>query len=279
MSDQRRAELATFLRSRRERLTPEEVGLPRGRRRRTPGLRREEVSQLAAIGTTWYTWLEQGRDIQVSAEVLDAIARTLRLDQSEREHLFGLAGSIDPSPAAGYLPITAAIREHLDQLTPLPACVQSGRYDILAYNEPFSRLMCDLDAIPPEDRNVIWLGFTNDEWKSRMISVEQVQRLMAAKFRASMTEHLGDPSWKALLSRLQAASPEFCEYWDRHDVLRAGSQMKTYRHPQYGLLQLTSTSLWLEPGPARPRMVTFTPDNEETREKLKLLAGSPLVTV
>lgn len=253
--------------------------MPRGRRRRTPGLRREEVSQLAAIGTTWYTWLEQGREIQVSAEVLDAIARTLRLDQSEREHLFALAGSIDPSPAGAYTPITDAVRELLDQLAPLPACVQNGRYDILAFNRPFTRLMCDLDSVPLEDRNVIWLGFMNDQWKSRLVAVKETQRLMAAKFRASMAENLGDPSWKALLNRLQAASPEFCDYWDRHEVLRAGNQLKLYNHPEHGLLRLTATSLWLEPGPARPRVVSFTPDDEETREKLKLLAGSPLVTV
>jgi transcription regulator MmyB-like protein/helix-turn-helix protein len=280
VSDQRRDELAGFLRSRRERLTPEEVGLPRGRRRRTPGLRREEVSQLAAIGTTWYTWLEQGRDIQVSAEVLDAIARTLRLDQSEREHLFALAGAVDPSPAAAYTPVTDSLRVLLEQVLPLPACVQNGRYDLLAYNRSFSRLMCDLDSIAPEDRNVIWLGFMNEQWKSTLVELERTQRLMAAKFRATMAENLGDPAWKALLSRLQNASPEFCEYWDRHEVERPGNQVKLYRHPVHGLLQLSATSLWTEPSSNRPRLVTYTPLDEETREKLPFLAGSPpLVTV
>src|SRR4051812_21014540 len=96
----RRGELAAFLRSRRERITPEQVGLPRGRRRRTPGLRREEVAQLAAVGVTWYTWLEQARDIHVSVQVLDSIARALLLDRSERQHLFELSGAVDPSPGS-----------------------------------------------------------------------------------------------------------------------------------------------------------------------------------
>ena len=275
----RREELATFLRNRRERLTPEEVGVPRGRRRRTPGLRREEIAQLASIGVTWYTWLEQGRDIQVSPEVLDAIARTLRLDQSERDHVFALAGSIDPSPAAACTPITDAVRDLLERLEPLPACLQNARYDIVAYNRPFSRLMCDLDSVPPEDHNVIWLGFMNEQWKATLSDLDGTQRLMAAKFRASMAENLGDPTWKALLKRLQAASPEFCEYWDRHEVVRPGNQVKVYQHPDCGQLRLTATSLWLEPGNSRPRLVTYTPVDEETREKLHLLSESPpLVT-
>src|SRR5262245_17838156 len=130
-SDPRREELAAFLRSRRERITPEQVGLPRGRRRRTPGLRREEVAQLAAVGVTWYTWLEQARDIQVSAQVLDAIARALQLDRSERAHLFALAGSADPSPGSDCSGVTPALRMMLDRLEPYPACVQNSRYDVL----------------------------------------------------------------------------------------------------------------------------------------------------
>src|SRR5919198_5844119 len=118
-SEIRRHELAAFLRSRRERITPEEVGLPRGRRRRTPGLRREEVAQLSAVGVTWYTWLEQARDIQVSVQVLDALARTLMLDSSERAHLFNLAGAVDPAPNADCSGVTDAQRLLLEQLEPI----------------------------------------------------------------------------------------------------------------------------------------------------------------
>ena len=116
----RRHELAAFLRHRREHIAPEQVGLPRGRRRRTPGLRREEVAQLSAVGVTWYTWLEQARDIQVSVQVLDALARALLLDPSERSHLFQLAGAVDPTPATVCPSITPAIRQVLAQLEPVP---------------------------------------------------------------------------------------------------------------------------------------------------------------
>ncbi len=144
----RRHELAAFLRHRREHITPEQVGLPRGTRRRTPGLRREEVAQLAAVGVTWYTWLEQARDIQVSVQVLDALARTLFLDSSERAHLFQLAGAIDPQPATSCAVVTPALQAMLDQLDPIPACLQNSRYDILAYNRTYGMLLCDLDAVP-----------------------------------------------------------------------------------------------------------------------------------
>src|SRR6478735_1345732 len=157
-TDVRRHELANFLRSRRERITPEQVGLVRGRRRRTPGLRREEVAQLSAVGVTWYTWLEQARDIQVSPQVLDALARALLLDRSERSHLFSLAAAIDPAPGTECPSITPALREMLWQLDPIPACVQNSRYDILAYNRTYGRLLFDLDAVAPENRNCMLLS-------------------------------------------------------------------------------------------------------------------------
>ncbi|HEV8164238.1 MAG TPA: helix-turn-helix domain-containing protein, partial [Actinomycetota bacterium] len=133
----RRAELASFLRSRRERITPEDIGLTTFGRRRTPGLRREEVAQLAGVGVTWYTWLEQGRDIAPSAQVLDAIARTLRLDRHERTHLFRLADVPDPSSPESCTPLPDSTALLLDRLDPYPAMVVNGRYDVLAYNRTY----------------------------------------------------------------------------------------------------------------------------------------------
>ena len=204
-SDVRRHELAGFLRSRRERITPEQVGLPRGRRRRTPGLRREEVAQLSAVGVTWYTWLEQARDIQVSPQVLDAIARALLLDSSERSHLFALAGAADPAPGTPCPTVTPGLRLMLEQLEPIPACIQNSRYDILAHNRTYGRLLCDLDALPPEDRNCMVLAFSNEDWRSAVVDLAASNRMMAAKFRASMAEHLAEPAWKALLARLASS--------------------------------------------------------------------------
>ncbi|MFD7083931.1 helix-turn-helix domain-containing protein [Streptomyces sp. NPDC059918] len=274
-SDVRRHELADFLRSRRERITPEQVGLVRGRRRRTPGLRREEVAQLSAVGVTWYTWLEQAREIQVSPQVLDALARALLLDASERAHLFALAGAPDPAPHAPCPSVTPALRAMLDQLGPIPACVQNSRYDILAYNSAYGRLLCDLDAVAPEDRNCLWLAFTNAEWRASMADVAEVNRTIVAKFRAAMAEHLAEPAWKALLARLEARSPEFRELWARHEVLGLGAKTKYVRNAHVGLLHLEHTNLWLGPA-AGPRLVTMVPVDGESRAGLERLAGLEL---
>ncbi|WP_229857127.1 helix-turn-helix transcriptional regulator, partial [Streptomyces anandii] len=197
----RRHELAAFLRHRREHIAPERVGLPRGRRRRTPGLRREEVAQLSAVGVTWYTWLEQARDIQVSVQVLDALARTLLLDPGERAHLFQLAGATDPAPTSVCPSVTPALRAVLEQLEPYPACLQNSRYDILAHNRTYGLLFCDLDAVPVEDRNLMILAYTNEEWRSSIVHLEDALRHMAARFRSAMAGHLAEPAWKTLLKR------------------------------------------------------------------------------
>ncbi|MET8129577.1 helix-turn-helix domain-containing protein [Streptomyces sp. NPDC005231] len=266
----RRHELADFLRSRRERITPEQVGLPRGRRRRTPGLRREEVAQLSAVGVTWYTWLEQARDIQVSPQVLDALARALLLDRSERTHLFSLAGAVDPAPGTECPSVTPALRELLWQLDPIPACVQNSRYDILAYNRTYGRLLCDLDAVAPENRNCMLLSYTDENWRASVVDLPEMNRVMAAKFRASMAEHLAEPAWKALLKRLETVSPEFREIWARHEVVGPGGRTKLFRNARVGLVRLDHTDLWLGPSTG-PRMVTYVPADEESRERLERL--------
>ncbi|MFD8685282.1 helix-turn-helix domain-containing protein [Streptomyces sp. NPDC059651] len=266
----RRHELADFLRSRRERITPEQVGLVRGRRRRTPGLRREEVAQLSAVGVTWYTWLEQARDIQVSPQVLDALARALLLDRSERTHLFSLAGAVDPAPGTECPSITPALRTMLRQLEPIPACVQNSRYDVLAHNRTYGRMLCDMDAVAPEDRNIMLLAYLNEEWRTSVIDIAEVARLMTAKFRAAMAEHLAEPAWKELLRRLETESPEFREIWARHEVVGPGGRSKVFRNAHVGVLRLETSDLWLGPA-AGPRLVTYAPRDEETRERLERL--------
>ncbi|EPD59754.1 helix-turn-helix transcriptional regulator [Streptomyces sp. HGB0020] len=266
----RRHELAAFLRHRREHISPEQVGLPRGSRRRTPGLRREEVAHLAAVGVTWYTWLEQARDIQVSVQVLDSLARTLFLDPSERAHLFQLAGQVDPTPATICPSITPGVRAVLEQLEPVPACVQNSRYDILAYNRTYGLLLCDLDAVPAEDRNCLVLSYTNDEWRSSIVHLEEAQRTMAARFRASMAGHLVEPGWKMLLKRLRAESPDFCEMWDRHEVIAHRSKRKLFDNRYVGRITVDHTDLWLGPE-LGPRIVTYAPADDESWNRLKKL--------
>ncbi|MGW7240910.1 helix-turn-helix transcriptional regulator [Streptomyces sp. NPDC054804] len=266
----RRSELAVFLRSRRERITPEQVGLPHGARRRTPGLRREEVAHLSSVGVTWYTWLEQARDIRVSVQVLDALARTLLLDGSERAHLFQLAGAVDPTPAASCSGVTPALHQMLRALEPLPACIQNSRYDILAYNRTYARLMGDLEAVPPEDRNCMILVYTHPEWRRSIVHLEETRRVMAAKLRASMAGHLGEPAWKMLVKRLTAESPEFRANWERYEVMDLRTRTKQFLNPYVGFLSLDHTDLWLtrETG---AHLVTYTPTDDESRERLEEL--------
>lgn len=263
----RRRELAGFLRTRRERIRPDQVGLPPGGRRRTPGLRREEVAQLAGVGVTWYTWLEQGRDIRASPQVLDAVARTLLLDVHERAHLFTLAGSpVGSPPQSCGLPDNIGMV--LDQLNPLPAAIHNARYDVLAYNATYGVLVADLSAIPNEERNLLWLAFTHPDWRTGLVDWDDSVRRMVAQFRAAMAEHVAEPTWKALVHRLRAASPEFVELWERHDVQGGPSPwLKLFRQPQVGLLQLHSATLYLTPG-VGTRMITYTPVDDEAMQRL-----------
>jgi transcriptional regulator with XRE-family HTH domain len=263
----RRRELAAFLRSRRERLRPEQIGLPRSRRRRTPGLRREEVAQLAGVGVTWYTWLEQGRDINPSPQVLEAIARTLRFDPHERTHLFTLAGvPLLPADVEHCSMLFPTARVLLDSLEPNPAVLLNTRWDILAHNREYASFFPDLDGIPVEERNCLWLSFTNPDWRRVIVDWDETVGRMVGEYRAAMAEHLDDPSWRSLAERLVEVSPEFAARWEQHDVRRAESSHKRARHPELGLLNLDYTNLWLEPA---TRIVAFTPADERTATLLR----------
>jgi transcriptional regulator with XRE-family HTH domain len=265
--DTRRQELAAFVRSRRERLRPEQVGLPPSRRRRTPGLRREEVAQLAGVGVTWYTWLEQGRDINVSTQVLEALARTLQFDRHEHAHLFALAGISDVTLLDDCETLFPTARRLLDSLAPNPAVLMNARWDVLAYNRLYASFFSDLDGIRADDRNCIWLAFTDPEWRRVIVDWEEVAARMVGEFRSGMAEHLDDPSWRALLERLRGASPEFAARWQRHDVRGLESSRKRVRHPELGELLVDYTNLWLDP-PRGTRIVAFTPADEHTAARL-----------
>jgi len=269
----RRHELAAFLRSRRERITPEQVGLKPSRRRRTPGLRREEVAQLAGVGVTWYTWIEQGRDVNASAQVLDAIARTLLFDAQERSHLFTLAGAADTTILADCTALPPTVPLLLERMEPYPAVVVNGRYDILGWNRVWASAFPMVADLPLQDRNALWLIFTNDAWKRALPEWEDSASRMVAQFRAAMAEHVAEPAWKALVTRLQRASAEFSEFWSRHDVQEPEGRFKLYRHPTAGLLRLDYTYLWLGRR-LGTRIVTYTPADVETAARLEQLHRS-----
>jgi transcriptional regulator with XRE-family HTH domain len=263
----RRRELADFLRNRRERVTPEQVGLPSGGRRRTPGLRREEVAMLSGLGVTWYTWLEQGRDIRVSAQVLEAIARTLRLDRYERAHLFTLADVPVVLEGSECRVVTPAVRAVLDQLDPIPACVLNGRYDVLAWNRAYRAVSGDMDLLPVEERNAMWLAFTSPGRREMLVDWDESTHRMVGLYRSAMADHLGEPAWKNLVDRLEQVSPEFAELWHRHEVLAPENMTKRLLHPQAGLLSFTFTNLWVAPR-LGARLSIYTPLDERTSDAL-----------
>jgi transcriptional regulator with XRE-family HTH domain len=270
----RRVELAAFLRSRRERISPEDAGLPPGFRRRTAGLRREEVAQLAGVGVTWYTWLEQGRPINASPQVLDAVARTLRLDQPEREHLYRLADMPVPAlvPETDGL-LVPEIQQILDGLTTLPATVLNERFDVLAWNAAFAALFPTLVGADKADRNTLWLCFTHPPCCHPYLNRADQLGLMVAQLRAAYGRHIGEPAWTGFVRRLQAASPEFGQMWAQHEVASTATYAKIFRHPAHPRLAMTSNSLAVSVMPGT-RMVVYTPADEITRAGVaSLIAG------
>jgi transcriptional regulator with XRE-family HTH domain len=267
-SERRRTELADFLRARRARLTPQDLGLLPGLRRRTPGLRREEVAQLAGVGVTWYTWLEQGRPIHASPQVLDAVARTLRLDAAEREHLFLLAEAPVPAATAGPAGVSDALREIVASLEPTPAYVLNSRYDVLVSNEAHRRLVWHWDAESTcSRRNVLWCLFTEPDARARFVNFDDEVPKTVAMLRASFGRHVGEPAWTQFIDELSAASPEFAQMWARHDVAGSSTRTKHFLHPAVGVIRFTTTSLAVADMP-ECRLVVFTPADDESRARI-----------
>ncbi len=231
-----RAELAEFLRARRDAVTPEQVGLPRGAsRRRTPGLRREEVAMLAGVSLTWYTWLEQGRRINASDDVLAAIGRALRLDEAGIEHLLAIAqpstGPVDTPQEAP----TALVRL-IDALDPAPAYVLGPRWEFLAWNAAQARLYPRLVELDGLERNLLWVLFADPFTRELIVDWDLHAKQALAEFRAGTTGLRGDPEFAELVDKLESASDEFAAWWPEHDVSGFETRIRRFRHPAAGLL-------------------------------------------
>ncbi|MGW4064276.1 helix-turn-helix transcriptional regulator [Amycolatopsis sp. NPDC004747] len=272
MADVRSRELGAYLRARRDRLSPADVGLPGGGRRRVRGLRREEVAVLANVGSTWYTWLEQGRDVQPSAEVLAAIADALRLSSDERRHLFLLGGHPDAGAASSWERAGARLQGLLDNLSPHPAVVMNPWFEPLAYNASFRFMIDDLEALPAADRNCAYLHFTHPDWIAGHSDHEQECAAVVAKLRAYYGESVTDPAWEPLLGRLRAESPLFVRLWDQADVSTDPGRLKRIRSLHVGNLSVRNTTMLLEENP-RARVVVYQPADRTTEERLKELAN------
>ena len=254
-TNSRQGELGDFLRSRRQKLMPKTVGLPVGRRRRTPGLRREEVAELAGIGVDWYIRLEQGRTVSPSVTTIDALARALRLGKAEHKHLRALTENTD---RRAFVPETvpAAVRRTVERLN-LPAYVTGRRWDILTWNVAADEIFA-FSRLPEGDRNTLLNVLTNRAMRRLFgASWAEEARRMVAQFRATHDLWAGDPAFRDLLARLNAGCPEFAAWWEAHDVGGASAGQKSLSHPKKGRLRLEYASFQANDDPAL-RLVIYT---------------------
>lgn len=273
---QRRAALGAFLRSRRDRLSPGEVGLTGGPRRRTPGLRREEVALLSGVSVSWYSWLEQGRPIAASGQVLDALATTLRLTGAERRHVFDLAGESDSGPATaadGCPAVGDHLRATVAALAPNPACLLDRHWDILAHNDSEAALYGGLDHLPSARRNIIWLYFGWQPMRGIVKSWESESSAVLAQFRASADRHPDDPRFAEIVEDVSSSDPDFAQRWERHDVAGFMPALKRFDHPQLGFLTFRQAKLIAAEDPEL-HLVIRHPADPGTRQAFADRAGA-----
>lgn len=272
----RSQELGHFLRARRESLSADAMGLARHGRVRTPGLRREEVAQLAGIGVTWYTKLEQGREVQPSRQAIEAIARALQCNDDELRHLLALAGikldqaapSADDAPGALHMQL-------LDKLLPYPAQMQSAAFDLLAANAAYERLMgVSLQQLPALERNCLHMNLFNPQWQRVVRHEPQAIERMVAMFRAASTQQSGDPVIAQRLDYFLRHSEVFRHAWERYQVRSPENNEKTFDHPTLGIIHLRQTYWWSAPRNGK-RMVVYLPVSDQDAEALDRLAALP----
>jgi transcriptional regulator with XRE-family HTH domain len=267
-----RAELADFLRRGRGRLSPADVGLATGARRRTPGLRREEVAALAGMSVDYYTRLEQARGPRPSRQMLTALARALRLGEDERDHLFHLTGEEPPRREAGSGYVRPGLLLVLDRLHDTPAQVLTDIGDVLAQNAPAKALVGDVEARPARERNLARLFFLDPATRDLFPEEDRPvhARAHAAALRAVTAAHPEDRAAAALVAELRARSAEFARLWEEHDVAVRRGATKRFRHPVVGLLELDCEVL-LSPDHRQSLVIHSARPGTESHDRLRLL--------
>ncbi|AIQ58330.1 helix-turn-helix transcriptional regulator [Paenibacillus borealis] len=282
MSNQNRLQaLSDFLKSRRAAISPAAAGLPEGARRRTPGLRREEVAQLAGVSNTWYTWLEQGRDIKVSPSVLDCIASALQLTKDERSYLFALA--LDNGPGSMVYPqeessvIHPSLQKILQELKTCPTMISDRHCGIVGWNEAAAHVFLDFAKLPPEQRNMISLLFVRKEFRRLAVNWEQFVRGYLSIFRAYYGQYLEDRWYDDFIAEMKEQHPEFNQLWEESRVSSAPDVVLEFRHAKAGKMLFHLTSLQVQ-GSTDLRCSIYTPAGDSnTESKLKqLMAPEPL---
>lgn len=268
---QQRQELADFLKTRRYRINPEEAAMSRTGRRRTPGLRREEVAILSGISPEWYTWLEQGRDIQASQETLQRIAATLRLEPSETAYLLRLAGYQPTKELTQVVAVVSPqLQRMLDQLEFTPAYILGRRWDIMAWNDAATLIFGDFSSLHGVERNCMWQTFMGS-MRSLMVDWEKHAKVEVDTFRGTRVQYSGDPWVEEFIAALKEASPEFRTWWSQHDVQDWNAGIKHFEHPRYGRLSFEHTAFQIaDQNYSELRLMVYVPLlGTDTRTKLE----------
>ncbi|WP_102225273.1 helix-turn-helix transcriptional regulator [Acidimangrovimonas sediminis] len=260
--------LGQYLKDRRARLDPAALGYPEGRRR-TPGLRREEVAQRAHISPAWYTWLEQGRGGAPSADVLDRVARALMLTDAEREHLYMLGRGHPPERHSRHAEdISPRLQRVLDALDPCPALIRNVAFDVLGWNRAATVLLSDYEKEPPEARNILRRMFLDPRSREAQHDWLSVARFIVASFRAEALQAAGDPHVQELLDELTRASPDFAAIWRESEVIGPFGGEKVLRHPVFGDLRMEFSSFGVD-GRSDLTLLIFSPLSPEDKDRFR----------
>lgn len=268
--DAHRRQLTEFLKNCRGRLSPTTLGLPDGGRRRTPGLRREDVAALAGVSVTWYTWLEQGRDIRVSAQVLEQISSTLKMSGEERDYLFSLVQHRPAPPVPGTgAQVTCTLQRMIDALS-VPALVMTERWDVVAWNPLVAKIFRDYAELPPSNRNLLRILMLNREYQLEPAEYEAMARRVVPKFRVDFSQSANAEAFEELIDELYESVPTFRELWSCPELATKSEGINAVRHPQFGGITFEHSSYVPEGSPTL-RLVVFVPHDEASFAKVEAI--------
>ncbi|MGV0794507.1 helix-turn-helix transcriptional regulator [Mycolicibacterium sp. XJ1819] len=271
-----RAELGRYLRARRGQIRPEDFGIARARRRRVQGLRRAEVAELAAVSPTWYTWLEQGRDIQVSAEVLDAVCRVLRLDEHASRYVRQLAGKPVHEPSATERVVDPAVDTLLADLLPAPACAVTECYDILSWNAALVKVIGEPTTTPPEQRNLVRMCFDNPSFRRSVSGWSSIAKAAVAELRVVSALHPHSRRLRQLIDQLKASNSDFQLGWEDLKVRPFFGEIVTIDVTGVGAITIKVMELVLR-DECPITIVVFQPVDTESRKLLAHLVETEVV--
>ncbi len=271
-------ELGDFLKTRRAKILPSQVGLTPASRRRTPGLRREEVAQLAGIGLTWYTWLEQGRAIQVSSQVIDSLSRVLLLDKRERNYLFQLANLPLPADILGIPQKVGPILWHvLDSLVYSPALVIDQRWNVIAWNKAADVILGEFNQMNERERNIVWAMFTDIKYKELYVDWDMHAKGLLGRFRSTCGQYIEDSWFVQFVEDLKMQSEDFNLWWPLHEIQENNEVCKQLDHPDVGRLDFEVCKFEVSNHSGLTLIVHTPSPSSDTTRKMKVLLKNKII--